>query len=49
MNTQKIVGKKKKNLKVKKYSLREMLEYVEKNFEKHPNLNVVKWMEKNGR
>jgi hypothetical protein len=49
MQTKKITKKRKINVRIKKYDLREMLEFVDKNMKAHPNLNVVKWMEKNGR
>lgn len=49
MNLTKLAKKRKTNVRVKKYDLRDLLEYVEKNMEPHPRLNVVKWMEKHGR
>lgn len=33
----------------KYYDLNEMIEYFRKNIKPRPNLDVVKWMEKNGR
>jgi hypothetical protein len=31
------------------YDLKDILEYVEKHVKPNPNLDVVKWMAKNGR
>jgi hypothetical protein len=36
------------NVRIKKYDLREMLEFIEKNVKPRPDLDVVKWIEKNG-
>ena len=47
---QKVYPKKRKIIKVRRYdNLEEMIAFIEKNFKKHPHLDVVKWMAKHGR
>jgi len=33
----------------KKYNLKDLMEYVEKNAKPHPNFDVLKWMKVHGR
>lgn len=39
----------KSGVKIKKYDLANLLEYVEKHMKPHPHWDVVKWLEKHGR
>lgn len=44
------IAKREKIIKVKKcVDLEEMIAFIEKNVKPRPNLDVVKWMAKNGR
>lgn len=49
MNRKRIDKRRKTVIRMKKYDLGDLLEYVRKNVKPRPRLNVIKWMEKHGR